>query len=426
MFAVALCAIYLVRAVYGWVGGLAEGPGRRNAQWGYYERAVPYLERAAVGEARAELLWLTAQSRMGIWHDRLNAGAATNELRELLLVAYEEYTEAISMSPASGWYRAALADLYHQIERVERFQSGDALQLLEYGPWAFVGRPGRVAVGLARTAIELEPTVFTLHDQEAFTLLDYKLRVEALEAVRASARVQPIFRIHAYKNLSPVPTDILDVFALGARESLGHTPYLRPALHHLALGRLELRRGDPEQAKRDLEASLEVPGESLNRAEAHYYLGLVHTELGEYEQALERLAQAEEHPSFVSGSISAQARVARLQGRPEEALILLRKARSLQPRRLDLALEYARIAGELGEWDKAEAALRWAAQVHSESTAPLVQLARVYRAQGDRQAAVRVIDELERMLGGSSEVVRELKELIGVPVPPPEAGDAGS
>jgi len=424
-FAMALGLVYLGRAGFGLVGGLAETEARFSAAWGYYERAIPQLERAAIGGARAELLWLTAQSRLGLWHDRMSVGASTNQVRELLLEAYRDYTETIAMSPASGWYRSALSDLYHQVERVERFQAGDPLQLLGHGPWAFVGRPGRVAVGLARTGIELEPSVYNLRDQTAFILYDYRLAAEALAVVRESARVQPIYREHAYKNLTPFPAGLLEAFALGARESLDDTPYLRRVLHLLALGRLELRRGEPEQAKRDLEASLEVPGDSLNRAEAHYYLGLVHTRLGEYERALEELRLAEEHPSFEPGSLLAQARVFKLQGRLDEALIRLRRARSLQPRRLDLALEYARVAGELGEWDKAEEALRWAVLVHPQVAAPLVALARVYLQAGDRTAAERVIEELER-LPGTEGVVGELEALVGLPRGTGNSPDSGS
>jgi tetratricopeptide (TPR) repeat protein len=412
-FAVALGLVFLIRAVFGLVGGLAESEGRRLAAWGYYEQAIPQLERAAIGEARAELLWLTAQSRLGLWHERLGAGASTNQVRELLLEAYGEYTETIAMSPASGWYRAALSDLYHQVERVERFQAGDPLQLLGHGPWAFVGRPGRVAIGLARTGIELEPSVYNLRDQLAFTFSAYRLNTEALAVVRESARVQPIYRKHAYKNLATPPDGLVEAFALGARESLDETPYLRRVLHLLALGRLELRRGDPEQARRDLEASLEVAGDSLNRAEAHYYLGLVHTDLGHYDRALEELGLAEQHPNFEAGTLAAQARVFKLQGRLDEALVRLRRARGLQPRRLDLALEYAQVAGELGEWDKAEEALRWAALVHPRLPSPLVALARVHWQAGDRNAAQQVIEEL-RKLEGTDGVVGELETLVGM------------
>jgi O-antigen ligase len=198
--------------------------------------------------------------------------------------AYREATRAITTSPASG------------------------------GPWAKLGkvyrRGGRpdLAIGMTRVAIEREPANFVYHDRLATMLWELDLVEPALAAVRRSARVQPVFRYHSYKRYDPVPEPIVDAFAAGSREALGHAPYLRRARHLIALGRVELRRGNLGQAEADLRAAQHVPGDAINRAEAHYYLGLVMTRQGRYAEALENLELARKHRYLEPYAIAATRR----------------------------------------------------------------------------------------------------------------------
>ena len=405
VMALLLLGGYATRAVYG-LRAAGYSHGRRLAAAAKFDQALPLLERSAVGQDRAAALWLTAQVRLGIWHDRLAQGEEPESMGELMGQAYREYTEAISLSPASGWYWAALGDVYHQRERMERFRAGFPLELLDAGPWARVGRPGRLAVGMGRIAVRREPTVYTLQDQLAFQLMDYGVSGEALEVVRRSAAVQPIYRLHAYPDLDPLPPGLLDAFAEGALAALGRAPFLARVYHLLALGRLELRREDPTAAEGFLREALEVPGTRINRAEAEYYLGRALAAQGREAEALAALERAGKHPTFSADALAERAAIAESAGRFEEALGLLDEARLADRRKLRLALDFARVARRQGAWTRAEAALRWAVAVHSEDPRPLKALGMTYLEQSKFDKAREVLAQLEKLGPGSRETLQ--------------------
>ena len=396
---VAVVLWYAFRAIVGWIAGPAYSFGRHDAAFGHYEAALANLTRGSAGMHLAEARWLAAQVRIGIWQNEIYAGTPPEEVEPLLLEAFHDYTAAISISPASGWYWAALGDLYHQRERLERHEAGFPLDLLAADPWERVGRPGRIAVGMLRHALSAEPTVHALHDQLAFTYRDYGLSELELLRVRESARVQPVYRFHAYENLAPVPDEILAAFTEGSREALGKAPFLRRNLHLLALGRIEVRRGRMEQAEADLRDALALPGEALNRSEGRYYLGLVLSRMERYDEALEYLIQAEEHPNFEAASISAQAWIAESTGRSEEALLLLGRARRLNPRNLGFVLSYARVARAIGDYGKAEQALRWGILTHSRDPRPYRALVVCQSERGDLRAARVALEDLAKLPG---------------------------
>lgn len=411
--AVLAVGLYGARAVEGWLAGPRFSKGRHLAVGGYYERALPLLERGTAGFRRAEVLWLRGQVRVGIWQNSLRDGADAVEVADILAEAHREYTEAITLSPASGWYWASLGELYHEQEKLERGTSGLDLGLIGADPLAWIGRPGRIAVGTTRLGITREPTVYTFHDQLAMMLLDYGQREAALEAVRDSARVQPSFRFHPYQTLRPLPPDILDAFTEAARDALGSTPFLRRNLHLLALGRLEWRRGRFEQAERDLREALEAPGERLNRAEGNYFLGLVLAEQGRGEEAIEALGRAEGHPNFESHALAARARIAEGSGRLEEALALLRQARRIDSRNLTHILDFARVARRAGEWKMSEQALTWGVSLNPENPQLWRSLVATYVGLERPAEAERALAELERLLGPGEEVRRLERTIRG-------------
>lgn len=417
LLAITLVALFGARALSGWVAGPAWSRGSRLAAAEHYEEALPALERAAAGAGRSAALWLRGEVRMGLWEERLVAGESPADLEGLVALAHRDYTEAIAMSPASGWYWASLGGLYHQVERLQRSRQPFDLSLLRPDPWAAVGRPGRIALGATRTAIEREPTVYTFHDQLALMFLEYGLNGPALEAVRRSARVQPIYELHDYRSLDPVPRELLDAFAQASRAALGRTPFLRRAVHLIALGRLEMRRGRPEEAEQDLRAALEAPGHALNRAEGRYLLGLALTELGRDDEAEEALLLAGASPPFEAAAAVGRARIADRQGRREDALELLRTARRLEPGELAYALEFARIAREGGEWKMAEEALRWGVSLHPDDPRPWKALLTTSIELGRWGEANRALRELERLEGPNETVVRfrEIIERAGTP-----------
>jgi len=385
--------------------------GRHLAAQGRYDAALPQLERGAIGGQRPETRWLTAQVRIGIWQNKLWEGASAEEVEPQLVRAFAEYTEAIAASPATGWYWASLGDLYHQRERQMRYESGVPLESLRWGPWGRVGRAGRVAIGLMRLGIELEPTAHHLRDQLAFTLYDYGLDDLALEAVRESARVLPDYSFHSYDQLDPLPEGLLEAFADASREALGHTPLLRRTLALIALGRMDLRLGRLEQAERDLLGALDAPGDRLNRAEAHYYLGLVLMRQERWDEAAAHLVAAERHPNFESPAVAARAALAERRGDLRAALDLLARARRLRPGQVSYALDYARVALALGETPRAEQALKWANQVDPADWRARRDLVRLYLDAGRLAEARTTLDSLRGVWQAAAEVRRLDAEL---------------
>lgn len=411
LVAAALIALFGARAAVGLAGGFNFARGKRLAAYGRWEQAVPYLEGAAVGANRRWANWLLGQARGYIWEDRFAAGAPWEELETIHSRASEELTEGITISPASGWYWGDLAYLYHQRERALSERDGYPLELLGADREAAVGRDGRVALGMMRIALQREPVLYPLYDQLALMYLDYGLEERSLQEVRRSAMVQPVFKFHYYIALEPLPPAVLDAFAEGSREALGRTPFIRRVLHYLALGRVELMRGELQQAEEDLRSALDLPGEEMNRAEAHYYLGLVLTRQGRLEEAGPALEKAGTHPNFAAAAAAGRAVIAEREGRLEEALELLGRARRIKPRHLGHLLEFARIARELEEWQQAEAALKWGLVVHPHEPGPVRSLVTTYIGMGRLSEAEMALGALAELEGQSSSV-RQLRAAI--------------
>ena len=143
--ALAVLLLYGGRTVTGWIGGLAYSEGSRLASAGRFDEALPRIERGALGPERAAMLWLAGEARLGLYQDRVVEDVTEEELDELLRGAFGANTEAITLSPASGWYWASLADVYHQRERRFLYRFGRPLSLVGQDRWAFVGRDGRIA-----------------------------------------------------------------------------------------------------------------------------------------------------------------------------------------------------------------------------------------------------------------------------------------
>ena len=400
--AVVLLLLYGGRTITGWIGGVAYSKGSRLASAGRLEQALPEIEKGALGPERAAMLWLAGEARLGQYQARVVEDATEEELDDLLRGAFSSNTEAITLSPASGWYWSSLADVYHQRERRFLYRFGRPLDLLGQDRWAFVGRDGRIALGMMRMAVEREPTQYVFLDQMAFALLDYGMREQALSMVRESARVQPNFGMHAYRSLDPLPDDVIDAFVDGARSALGETPLMPRVIHLLALGRLELRRGNPAQAERDLREAVEIPGTALNRADASYRLGQAMQMQARYDEAIEAYLVAETDPIFESLGLRARAGIAEERGELERALKLLRRARRLRPAELDYALTYARIAAEFGKPEWAEESLRWARTMHPSDPRPLRMLLGFRLEQGDSTGVDSLRQELQRLESRSS------------------------
>lgn len=392
----ALSVLFAVRAVYGLVAGLSYSEGRRNARLGQYEQALPLLDRSAVGELSGPARWLAGEVRLGLWQRRIEAGEAPDQVAPLLSAAFVDASAALASSPASGWYWMALGKLYHQAERLAVHRQGVPLTLLAEDRWAFVGHPGRVAIGLMRIALEREPNWYPFHDQLAYVYYDYRLRPETLEAVYASALALPAYELHPYRSLQPPDLEILDAFARGAHDSLGRVPWMRPVRHRIALGRIEVRRGNWKAAEDQLRRALELDGIPLNVAEAHYYLGLSLVGQERYEEGRAALIEAEKQAPMEPSAVFAQADLAERLGRWDLALELWGRVRRLEPHRLDATLRLAEAARLTGNHERAVHNLREAIRKHPDRHEPLVALVRFFLERGELGKARAAFADLER------------------------------
>jgi len=408
---VALVALFGVRGVRGVIAGVSYANGVRLAAEARYERALPHLERAAVGINRARAIWFQAEVRWGIWYEMPDG----EESDEMLRRTYRDYLHVISLSPAGGWYWLNLGDLYLDLEKQEIEQQPAPLDLFGMGPYAPIGAPGRIAIGMYRTSIAREPTEFEGYDRLGKALAQLGLRDQAREPIMQAAGRQPIFYHHSYSELGSVTPDwVLDAFAEGSRAALGETPMVTRATHLTELGKVELRRNNPVQAETDLRAALAESGILLNRAEIHYNLGRALAAQERDDEALEYLLLAEEHENLRIASLRLRAEIHAPRGRLDVALQLIGRLRRLQPREIQHSLEFARIARDLEYWDKAEEAFGWARITHPSDSRALWGLAYLRIDQGDTAGTSRVLDEIERREGLSEELSRIRSELTSL------------
>lgn len=394
---------YGYRAFWGWYGGLAYIEGKHHVENGRYEEALPYLERGALGADKATALWLRAMAHVGVWQKGVTERIPHEENDPKLVRGHQDYMEAFSLSPSSGWYFVDLAELYHLWDGLLRLETGNLLSLLGSGPWGYVGRQGRIAVGLARMGIEREPTMYAFHDRLALMLLNYELEDLAADVVRESARVQPMYYLHDYGDPRYLKPQLFDAFCEGAREVLGKSPLIPPGKHLIALGQVEVRRENWVQAEEDLRAALELPGHDLQRADTYYHLGLALAGQDRTDEAWDAFERSKEHENFVESALWEQARLALDDDRGDEALAILRDLRRRAPRELRYALRFADVATDLGDTDAALESLRWARTVAPPGPERELEIAaravRAHLAAGDRRAAEREFRTLLQITG---------------------------
>jgi tetratricopeptide (TPR) repeat protein len=290
----------------------------------------------------------------------------------------------------------SLGNLYHQAERLSAHRQGVPLNLVAQNRWAFVGRPGRIAIGMMRIGLTREPNWYPFHDQLAYVYYDYQLRAETLEAVYRSALALPVYELHAYRSLRPPDSEIVDAFARGALDSLDHVPWMWPVRHRIALGRLEVRRENWVEAEAHLRKALDLKGIPLNVAETHYYLGLSLIGQGRFDEGRTALIEAEEQPPMKPLSVIAQADLAERLDRWDQALDLWARAKRLDPYRIDVPLRMAQAARVTGQHDRAIHTLREAARSYPARPEPLAELAGLYIEQNEFGKARSVLADLER------------------------------
>jgi tetratricopeptide (TPR) repeat protein/O-antigen ligase len=412
--AAAVVVLFGFRAVSGGIAGISYPKALKLLDEGEYDTALPLLERSAVGFNRYDVLTVRSAVKGELWRARVSRPRDEEGLDELLRGGARDALTAAASNPVAALPWRSLARVYDWVERRAQGRSLHGLRRPDGAPVG-AGSSGRIAVGLARRAIEASPNEFEYWDDLAMLLLGYGLRDEGLAAVRSSAEVQPAFKYHRYGLERDVPRYVLEEFAEASRRALDRAPLLNRREHLVSLGKLAHRLDDLERAEADFRAAIEEPGTVVDRAEARYWLGLTLTALGRLEEAEQELQRAAESAAMRRGAVVALADVAEQKGDLREALARLGEARRLQPRSLGYALRFADVARRLEEWPAATEALRWATVIQPTSEQAHVLLVELHLDTGDRSAARTTLAELERLTGETPQT-RELRERLEEPV----------
>jgi tetratricopeptide (TPR) repeat protein len=262
---------------------------------------------------------------------------------------------------------------------------------------------------MMRSAVELAPNWYGLHDQLALVLWSYGLEAEAREAVRRAARSLPLYLRHDF--VDGMPDWVLPVFAAEARAALDDVSMLSRTERLISLGKLEIQLGEWERAIETFSEVFDAPADLLDRMETHFNIGVAQLQLGRFALARGHLEQAATHPLMRPAALSQLAAAAEAEGRPDLALQHLRELRQESPRDIEAGLRFARLARQLGDWPAALEALRWARTVHPEDDRPIVSLVEVHLAMGDRAAAAEYLRELRDRPTAEAELARLTLEL---------------
>lgn len=404
VIAVALAAVYVVRAGAGLQADRAYRRGSIAEEGGRFHDAAADLARAAVGGGRDTAFWLGGWARLGQWDAASGGERTSGAADEHLEGATASFLSGLAESPASGWYLSGLAEIYARRERLARRTRSFDLAELAKGPWALVGDDGRVAIGFARLAIGREPNTAPFRDRLALLLWSFGLKDASLAAIRESARVLPEFRAHTNDlSFESLPRELSEAFYRASRENVGVAPLQFKERHLVSLGILARQLGRLTDSEADLRAALEAPGTRLYHAEDAYHLGLTLLELGREEEADAQFHQAEAFDVFLVSILTARAAHAEARGRLDQALDALGRLRALEPRDVDACLRFADVATRLDLPDRAEEALRFASVVAPEDFRPRRALALFYFRTGRRSKAAALLDELRARGDGGAE-----------------------
>jgi tetratricopeptide (TPR) repeat protein len=412
LLTVALLAVYGYRTVEGVRAGWLFDRGRLLRSQGNYPESAPRLEASAVGGIRARGLLIAGEVRLDLWEAQVRDGGPLGADSNELIRAAEDFLACRCAAPATRRAWKGLGEVYDAIEWIGRERRAERPYVVPEHPWARVGRPGRVAIGLLRMTSDLSPNWSQLQDRLALTLWNYGLHDLAREAVRASARMLPVYHRHPYREIDELPRWVDEEFARGSREVLGKVPLYPRANHLVELGKLERRLGAEDRALPLLEEALALGGDELRLAEIHYHLGLASVGIGHHEKGIEHLERAGKHPVFRASALSSLASVAEERGDLETALAHLRHLRWEEPNRLEPCLRFAAVARKLGDWPAALESLRWAKLKHREDVRPYVALADTLLEMDDAPAATAVAEELAQVVGNEAPEVVGLRARI--------------
>jgi len=413
---VALFGVYGYRTVEGLRAGWAFDLGHLLRNQGSYVEAVRRLERAAVGANRVPALLMAGEVRLDLWEQQVRRRGPLGADDENLVRAAADFLNCRCQAPTARRSWKGLGEVYDAVEWIGREARAETPYVPAEDPWARVGRPGRVAVGLLQGALDTAPSWSRLHDRLALTLWNYGLEQPAREAVRESARALPVYYRHPYHKVPELPAWVAQEFADASREMLGRVPLFPRSEHLIDLGKLERQIGANVRAIEALSEALDGAGDAVRRAEAAFHLGLAYLAIGRYDEARFHLRTALEHPSFRASALRSLAGIAKHLGQHEIALEHLRHLRWEQPGELWPCLEFARVARRVarltGDWAAALEALRWAKLKHGSDPRPYVELAQTHLEMNKPGDATAVVNELEEFMGPEAGVVMRLRREI--------------
>ncbi|MBD3868468.1 MAG: tetratricopeptide repeat protein [Acidobacteria bacterium] len=382
-----LVALFGIRAVTGVMGGVAYAFGSAAAAQGYYDTALPHLEKAAVGINRYETLWLEAEVRIGLYDMLQQVPDSDEEQTMLLEQALDGYRAAATSCPVSGWSWQGMSEVYFRLEERRRAGETPDLALLSRPAWDRVGEEGRTAFGFLRWAIDKEAGVYTFRDRLVTRSIQYGLDEDAAVALADTAVQQPDFWQHADLQTLDDP-DMLRQFAQSSEGALEDAPLITRERHLFSLGKLYHRLGDLVRAESLFRSAREEPSTALHAAEVAFHLALVLKEQQRYDDALLFFEEAALSEAFQFAVYSNRAEIASSRGEWEVAFDYLNRCRRMAPRSTRFALAFAKAAERVERTEAAEQSLKWAALIDPKNTAVWSDLVDFYLKSGDL-AAVR-------------------------------------
>lgn len=284
----------------------------------------------------------------------------------------------------------------------------------------FSERPGPPrAIEILRRAHEAEPTHLPFVEALAARLGATGRSEEAEELLRAATRdgvneVQAWFTLSNYHEQRDEAAKARDAMAEGLRR-MGEAPaalvaaYVdlliragdydqaesligrfepSPVMLNLLRGRLLLARGQPARALAALEEGLRLwPDHSV----ARWLAGQAAEQLGNYDRALEEYGEAARNDHGNRDAVLSLLRLLEAQGLDEEALPILGRYRSENPRDPEMLVQMIRFAHRAGAPKGVEASAKELAELPGQAGLALAELAAVRADEAGRPAGIQAI-----------------------------------
>lgn len=377
------------------VSGLEDLRGRRgflqNDTAGalkHYGRALRWggaPQKIRTQQAEALLLWLN-QSDLGVKKSMPGvADRMAAEARDLVEGLLRE-------EPHRAYFWSLAAELSQRDAREARRRTVLDLSRLSEDPLENLSAAEWLALGLLRTATEVEPNNYLYRDLLAEALLDAGATDAAKPEIRRALRNLPQNAAHQFLERVPMPDGVLDAAVQGYDDALGQTSFVSRLAILQDLSDFLLRNGQFARAVPYLEtANREAPGDP----NTEYLLGDVLYQMQDYKGAVPHLKAAMEGfpglagPAFLLGSAYEGL------GELEDAATAYRAARLMEPGETRCFYALGQVLEKLGRSEEATRQFVAATSYHPEDPNTWIALIEYeHRHQdvtGERQACDRLL-----------------------------------